>query len=241
MNKRILIYFPTNIGDTIIGLPVLDAMQANYPAHSITAIASRHTQEFLRRNTFINKVLLFDKAWPVSKKIKFSFSLWGKYDIFVDLKNSFLPVIAGSLKRTPFYRKQTNNVLAKDAYLRIVARLARFPAKEKSDFSLNDAERKRWEKLKLSGSIFVACSSRSSQKSYPRNLLKTVIDALSQKYRIAILGEERDREHYGDMVTGDNVVDLTGKTTLYDVAYLLRHYARLLLCVDSSILQLGSY
>jgi heptosyltransferase-2 len=241
MNQRICINFPTNIGDTVIGLPVLDQMHANYPSSTITVIASRHTEEFLTRNTFVNEVILFDKAWPVSEKIKFSFSLRGKYDIFVDLKNSFLPAIAATGKRTPFYRGNPKNVRAKDMYLQVIKRLAPQPATERSDFYLSLEEQKHWGNLSLASSIFIACSSRSSQKNYPYDFLETVVENLRKKYRVAIVGEESNRAYYKDILTLKGVIDLVGKTKLYDIAYLLRRFAQLLLCVDSSILQLGSY
>ena len=241
MAENILINFPTNIGDTILGLPVLDKLRANYPKSVITVIASPYTKDFLSRNNFVNEVIVFDKAWSSLKKMKFSFSLKGNFDMVVDLKNSFLPVILGCRVRTPFVRKFPLDMHAKDTYLAIIEKLAPASATTKSDFTLTEEEKSKWAHFKLSPSVFIACSSRSSLKSYPYRYLKEVSDSLRKDCRLVILGEESDRKYYKDILFQEGVVDLVGKTKLYDIFYLLKNYAQLLLCVDSSILQLGSY
>lgn len=241
MDKKIIINFPTNIGDTIISLPVVDKIRANYPDSVITAIASARTIDFLKRNSFINEVIRFDKAWKVTEKIKFSFSLRNKFDIFIDLKHSFLPIIAASPKHTPFKRKQISGILAKDAYIKTIEHLAPKPAGEKSFFRLLNDEEMRWQQMKLQDSIFIACASRSSLKQYPGDYLRSVIETLSKRARVVILGEDSDKAYYKEIAKQKGIIDLVGKTRLYDIAYLLTRYAKLLLCVDSSILQLASY
>ena len=74
MIKDILINFPTNIGDTIIALPSLDRIKGSYPQAKITAIGSYQTNLFLKRHNFIDRVVIFDKHWPIRNKISFCFS-----------------------------------------------------------------------------------------------------------------------------------------------------------------------
>ena len=75
MVKNIIINFPSNIGDTFLGLPTLDKLKSNYPNSKIDAISSPKTNDFIIRHNFINKVILFDKSWPLRQKRKFAFSL----------------------------------------------------------------------------------------------------------------------------------------------------------------------
>ena len=241
MNERILINFPTNLGDAIISLPVLDVIRASYPVGKITAIASPRTKEFLLRNAFIDEVVLFDKSWRPVHKMRFSLSLRGQYDIAIDLKNSFLPILLGAKKSTPFRRKITQKMRAKDIYLKLIEKFTIVKNPPKSDFIFTEDEIRKWDDLELGPSLFVACSSRSNLKKYPYERLKEVIGELCGEFNIVILGEERDRKFYGDILAMDQVTDLVGKTKLHDIAYLFRKYAKLLLCVDSSILHLGSY
>jgi len=244
MNERIIINFPTNFGDTVIGLPVLDRIRASYLQAKITAIVSPRTKDFLSQNSFVDKVVVFDKLWNIKQKTRFSLSLRGKYDLIVDLKNSFLPVILGAKRRTPFFRGFLKNVHAKDTYLRIAGRLIKNNEAQvpRSVFNLDAESKEKWDRLKMPPSIFIVCSSLSSLKCYPYEYLKKVIQSLIiDKFSVVILGEKQDEQLYRDLLDLPQVVNLAGKTTLADVFYLLKNYARLLLCVDSGVLHLGSY
>jgi len=241
MVKRVIINFPTNLGDAIIGLPVLDRLHSNYPQAKITVIASPGTYDFFIRNTFADQVILFDKSWKLRKKIKFCVGLWGKYDLIADLKNSFLPVALGIWIRTPFIRQFSNKVHIVDKYLSLISKLAPNKICEKSDFTLEINEKNKWDFLGTEKAIFIACSSRSSIKQYPYSNLKEVVSYFKNKQKVIILGQEQDREFYKNILTQDGVIDLVGKTKATDVFYLLKRHACLLLGVDSSITHMASY
>jgi len=243
MPGNILIYFPTNIGDTVMGLPVLDRLRANYPQSKITAIASMRTKDFLLQSDFIDTVVVFNKFWTFRQKTKFAFSLRGKYDLIIDLKNSFLPVIVGAKQRTPFYRAHLNRGHAKDSYLKISAAFTGQGRQViRGKFLLESEDQKKWEEFKLSQAVFIACSSLSELKRYPYSYLKEVVQGLGEKnYPLVVIGEEEDKNFYRDILNRKEVVDLVGKTTIGDAAYLLEKYARVFLCVDSGIMHLGSY
>lgn len=241
MNKKIIINFPTNIGDTVIGLPVLDRLKTNYPQGKITAITSPKTEVFLKQNTFIDHTIIFCKKWGIKQKILFALSLAGKYDIFVDLKNSFLPVISGAKIKTPFIRKFPKNTPAKDMYLNLIKKFTSQDAKTKSEFIITEEEKNKWHSRNFSPVIFIACSSLSSKKRYPYVHLKAVVQNLKQTYPLVILGEKADRTFYKDILSEEGVVDLVGKTSISDIFYLLKNYARLIICVDSSIMHIASY
>ncbi|MCM8773415.1 MAG: glycosyltransferase family 9 protein [Candidatus Omnitrophica bacterium] len=241
--KNILINFPTNIGDTILALPVLDRLKAEYPHAKITAISSFRTHEFLSKNNFIDEAIIFDKHWPIKKKMIFSLSLRGKYDMVVDLKNSLLPIIICARLRTPIVRLSSRNINLKDKYIALVKNLTSEKRKElvKSDFNISSEKKYRWDNFKLPPSIFVSCVSRSSIKNYPYEYLKIVAQELKANYHLVFLGEEKDRGFYRDILSLDNITDLVGKTDIIDVFYLVKNYAKLILGVDTTIIHIGSY
>jgi len=243
MPSNILIYFPTNIGDTLMGLPVVDRLRDNYPQSKITAIASVRTKDFLLEHNFIDAVLLFKKSWSFRQKVKFAFGLRGKYDLTVDFKNSFLPVVIGSKQCTPFYRQHYKGGHAKDIYLKIAAAFTGCNRKiSRGQIVPCEEEGKKWQKIKFAPAVFVACSSLSELKRYPYSCLKEVMRGLIEKgYPLVILGEEKEKDFYRDILSFNTVIDLVGKTTIADAAYLLEKYARVFLCVDSGIMHLGSY
>lgn len=241
MVQKIVINFPTNLGDTILALPVLDELKAGYPEAGITAIVSLKTKDFLLRNDFIDEVILFNKSWRVRQKWGFVTSLGGKFDLFVDLKNSFLPVILRAKLRTPFIRSFPKNMHIADKYLALIRRFTQSREVVRGDFILSDDEKGKWENLRIGPSVFIACSSRSVVKRYPYECLKRVVQILEKDVSLVILGTEADRDFYKDILSFGQVYDLVGKTRMTDVFYLLKNYARLLLGVDSSILHLASY
>lgn len=223
-----------------MAIPAIDRIRAKYPQASITLICSKLTKEYFSRNAFSGKILLFDKRWPVSNKIRFSLSLRGKYDLVIDFKNSILPLIIGG-ECTPFFRNSPKNMHAKDTYIKLIERIAIVTNLEQTDFYLTDEETKKWNNYKLPSSLFVACASNALQKRYPYEHLKKVISHLKQYNHIIILGQESDTNYYKDILYMDNIINLVGKTGIHEVFYLLKRYAKLLLCVDSSILHIGSY
>ncbi len=241
MLENILINFPTNLGDVIIGLPVLDRLKANYPQAKITAIASSKTKNFLLKNNYINEVKVFDKSWPLKQKFNFALNLRGKYTLIADLKNTLFPFIMGVKKKTPSLRIFSKPKHVKDEYLGLLDRIAPRQSNLAGQFFLEPGQKEKYRKLNLTKSIFIACSSKERLKQYPYEYLRKVIGPLSQKYSLAILGLEEERTFYKDILSFKGVVDLVGKTEMEEVYFLLKNYAWLVLCVDSSIMHLASY
>ncbi len=241
MAEKIIINLPTNIGDAILGLPVIRKMRSWYPDSTITVVASAKTKGFFLRNSCVDRVVLFDKRWKLSIKRKFAFSLRGKYDVAVDLKNSLLPYIIGARRKTGplrFYKKGTH---VRDRYLRLIKKFKREDNPVKCEILLSSKEKERWAKENITESVFICCSSRSDKKRYNPNYLKEVILKIKDRYPIVLLGEASDRDFYGDTLEQEGIIDLVGKTSISDVFYLLQNFGKLLISVDSSILHIGSY
>ena len=238
--KNIIVNLPSNIGDTILALSALDKLHSNYPQANLTLICSKQTEELFLHHPYVNKTLFFDKRWRAAQKFKFSLALRGKYDLIVDFKNSLLPLFTGG-KRTPIFRKFANNIHAKDKYLYLIRNIAPSDIKTPAQILLTEDEEKKWKSLQIKQSIFIACASNALQKRYPHNLLKRLVENLTKRFPVAMLGQELDRQFYKDILNIDGVNDLVGKTKIHEVFYLLKNYARLLVCVDSSIMHIASY
>ena len=142
----IIINFPTNLGDTILALPTLDRIKSNYPNSNITAIASKRTQSLLDSNTFIDKVIVFDKTWGIKEKGDFTCSLRSRYQLMVDLKHTLLPMLLKIRHRTPYIRKFSKTEHITDKYLKLIQKLAPKPACEKSQFNIPKDKRSEYAK-----------------------------------------------------------------------------------------------
>ncbi|MFA5008366.1 MAG: glycosyltransferase family 9 protein [Candidatus Omnitrophota bacterium] len=240
MFKNVIVNLPSNVGDAILTLPAINRLHSNYPETKLTVICSKQTQELFSHHPYVTKTLFFDKRWPARLKFEFSLSLRGKYGLIVDFKNSLLPLFVGA-RHTPFLRKFPDGLSAKDRYIHLIRNIAPAEAKTAAQFNLEQAEEKKWNSLQIAPSIFIACASNALQKRYPYNLLKQLVIELSKRFPVAILGQETDREFYKDILAIKGVNDFVGKTKIHEVFYLLKNYARLLVCVDSSIMHIASY
>ncbi len=242
MIKNILINFPTNIGDTILALPTLDRVRANYPGSKITAIASPKTKNFLLKHIFIDEVIVFDKSWRVRQKRKFAFSLRRKFDLLVDLKNSFLPLVVSTKIRTPVIRKFPKNLHLKDRFLWLVKDFTDKNKNVKGGFEITQKEKEKWDKLNIETAIFLACSSLSQNKMCDRANLKLIVEKITRSNEtVVIIGLDKDFDFYKEILSLEGVINLLGKTKIYEVFYLLKQYAKAMLTVDSSILHIASY
>ncbi len=238
--KKILINFPTNIGDVILTFPALDLIRASYPYASITAIVSPHTKEFLFANKNVDEMVVYNKHWKVREKIRFVNSLKRKYDLIVDFKNSLLPLLLRIPYRTPFLRFPHKQLHAYKEYLKIVENLISKKEAPKSDFSFDLERESLWKNKDLDKAVFIATHSRSSLKVYPKDMLKKLLKMLPYD-RVVLIGDIQSKTYYKDVTALDNVFDLSGKTTFLDVYYLLKNCALVCICVDSAILHLASY
>lgn len=239
MLKNIIINLPSNIGDSMLTLSALDKLRLNYPEANLTLICSKQTQDFFSHHPYINEIMLFDKRWPARKKFEFSVALRGKYDFMVDFKNSLLPLFAGC-KHTPILRRFPKNMHAKDKYLYLIKGLAK-SGTTTTQFKITQEEEEKWKSMQLGQSLFIACASNAIQKRYPYDLLKTLILGLKERFHVVILGQEKDKEFYKDILSINGITDLVGKTKIHELFFLLKNYGKLLVCVDSSIMHIASY
>jgi ADP-heptose:LPS heptosyltransferase len=237
----IIINFPSNLGDTILALPVLDRIKSNYPESKITAIASGRTKDLLADNTFVDEVIVFDKTWGMRKKRNFAYNLQGKHQLMVDLKHTLLPILLRIKYRTPFVRKSSKTEHITNKYLKLIEKIAPKATQSKSQFKLSEEKRSHWDNLNINNAVFIACASLSLIKRYPYKNLKIVVENLIKTNPVVIVGTEEERKLYQDILAIPDIIDLAGRTTLADVYYLLKKYAKVVVAVDSSLMHLASY
>jgi len=241
MIKKILINFPTNIGDIILTFPAIDLIRASYPQSQMTAIASSYTHDFLSRYSPIDDVVVYDKHWPIKDKRKFCGKLKGGYDLMIDFKHSLLPFILRIKKHTPLIRLGKMPLHNKDKNISLVSSFLKVHKAPRGEIVLKNKEKMHMESLELKPSIFVSTYSRSRIKVYPQDKLREILKHFLPEYSVVLLGDKKSSSYYKGISLMEGVVDLSGETTLAEVYYLMVHYCQAILCVDSSLLHLASY
>jgi heptosyltransferase-2 len=250
---KILFITLSNIGDCILSLPVLDALRNEYPEAKISCLVSERPKEIFRNNPAVDKVIIFDKHARLIDKIKLFFSLSReKFDIVVDLRNSFFGAFLPAKKRSsPFRFIPANFKHMKDKHL-FWSGFSGYPFRDKKQQSLVIApedvnyingilkERKLYGSAKL---IVVAPGARSQVKRWDKhNFTRLCSRLIKDGWDVALAGDKADEPicSYICQENADKILDLCAKTSISQLAVLLKS-ARLLVTNDSAIMHLASY
>jgi lipopolysaccharide heptosyltransferase II len=246
--KSVLFITLSNIGDAILTTPVLSALLKELPEADIDVMASIRTVDLFRKNRFIREVIVYDKHSPIFEKVKFIKKLRHKrYDLVVDLKNSALGFLLGSLYRTPVLLKHSENISMKEKHLEKIKALgfdigpAEFliDIDEKSNIFAD----RIFSKIDNKNVVAISCGARSHIKRWPADnfikLSKVIQDTYG--YFLLFLGDAQDKKIVNQVTTElkNEYLDLSGKTSLIELAAVLKR-CRFLICNDSAIMHMAS-
>jgi heptosyltransferase-2 len=255
MAQKILFITLSNIGDVVLTLPALDFLRGNFPGAQITVIAGERAGEIFKGNPNISKFIPFNKKLSWFGMIKLFNSLRReKFDVIADMRNSFLGYILGAkIKTSPFLSIPGSIKHMKDRHLYRISKLTKNIFNRASDksiyFSPEDKERVdgllRQNNIEESDKlIVVAGGARSHTKRWPKEKFAELILKLIEypSLKIVLAGDKEDAEINGYIasVSGGKALDLSAKTTLNELAYLLKR-ASLLISNDSAPLHIASY
>ena len=111
MINKILFITLSNIGDAILTLPALDQLAAAYPQAQITVITAVRPKEIFESHSAVKFVIVYDKRSGVKDQIKLMRSLRReKFDLVVDLRNTFLGAALIAPRRIPFFLRLPKSV-----------------------------------------------------------------------------------------------------------------------------------
>jgi heptosyltransferase-2 len=255
MVKKILFITLSNIGDALLSLPVLDCLVANFPAAQITVLSGPRPREIFEANPAVHKFILFDKKNRAGENIRLFNSLRKeKFDLIVDLRNSFLgAVLPAKYKLSPFSKIPRAVKHMKDRHLYKIKDMVKikdlaFPGRS---LYAGPADRERIDKVLQENNIreadrlvVVSAGARSHTKRWLKERFAELIKKLSAEFpvKIILVGDKEDVEtnKYIAREAGAPILDLSAKTTLRELACLLGR-ASLLITNDSANLHMASY
>jgi len=250
---KILFVTLSNIGDCILTLPVLDLLREKFPQSSITCLVPPRPKEIFSNNPLIEKVIIFDKHAKLIDKIKLFFSLSReKFDLVVDLRNSFFGAFLPAKKRSSPFRKISSKIKhMKDRHL-FWAGFSEYSVRAKNyqslainsfDIDYIDNILGNEKIFKSNKLIVVAPGSRSHVKCWDKhNFSQLCSQLIKEGEKIALVGDKFDQPTclYVQQNSGEGVLNLCAKTTINQLAALLKK-AKLLVTNDSAVMHLASY
>lgn len=252
--NKILFITLSNIGDVILTLPSLDALIEKFPESRITVVTGQRPGELFKNNSRIEKLIIYDKHAPLRQKAGMFFSFnKEKFDLVVDLRNTFFGAIPSARYRPAFVNNPPRGVLhMKDRHMFRVKGLGSMAqAPKKTSIAVSGEDRQYIDGLLRENNIggpdkliVVAAGARSDTKKWPKEKFTELIRVLSGEsdVKIVLTGDQDDAavNKFIAQNCGRKLPDLSGRTSLAQLASLLLK-ASLLITNDSATLHLGSY
>lgn len=244
--KRILVVSLTNIGDVIMTIPVLSVLRAEFPDARIDLICGRAPINLFQGSSDLGKLFAYDKKWGLVQKWFWAREIAKeKYDLVVDLRHTLIPLLVGARYRTKMIRSKRKNILsAREKHLSWLKDLGLNINNRKpiSLFSDGEIERLNQKLAKLGfkpGSRYavVAPGGNSSTKRWTDAGFVNVIQGLIHENQLNVVLTGGQGEGIPEL-SGAGIFDLTGKTTLRELAALIAG-AEVVLANDSSTAQLA--
>lgn len=249
--KRVLVVTLSNIGDAVLTLPVFGALQEKFKEAQIDVIVGPRAKAVFESDPRIDTVYVYDKHASVVAKLKLVSALRKKkYDLVVDLRNSFFRYLAGAKAWNKPTLKRADEVVHKiDEHLsRIKAPgIETEPKFYPIWISQIDADNalKLIRKKGITDEERVVCVSpgaKSHIKRWNEGGFAKVCDRLIEEFKVKILfvGDEDDRpicerimnsmKHYA--------VSVAGLTNVRELAWCIKR-SKLLITNDSAPLHIA--
>lgn len=256
---RILIIHTAFIGDIVLSTPLIKKLRDTYPKAEITYLTTPVGASILRNNPHLNHIIEYDKRgehkgmkgfWAIAKKLKME-----AYNLVITphryLRSTFLTFLTGAPIRRGYdsavasflynervhYDKSKHEVekllsfVPKDEGKRYEIEI--FPTElevEKVDKLLE----KRREKV-----VVVAPGSKWFTKKWPLEYFNRVIKELEKREDTTVVVVGGKEEMFFNMPLANTTIDLRGKTTLLELAEVIRR-ADIVLTNDSSPIHIAS-
>jgi lipopolysaccharide heptosyltransferase II len=256
MAGKILVIRPGGIGDAVLLLPVIHALQSIFPDSGIDILCEKRNADVFSFLKHINQIYLYDRDLELFKCLK------NNYDIVIDTEQWHrLSAVVAYLTKAPIRIGFDTNERGKmfthkipyshdDYEVYSFFNLLEPLFGESLDFNIDkpfiDSP------ISVSDPVLSACvedndinigifpGASVNERKWGGKKFGEVAQRLQEKgYKIIILGSKADRIDAEKIKTfADGSVDLTGKTTLRDIAAILMR-CRLLITADSGIMHIA--
>lgn len=257
---KILFITLSNIGDVILSLPALDSLLSAYPKAEITVLCGERAMGLFADNFYLKRCIVYDSSKGFGQKLRIFLELKKEvFDLFVDLRNSALPLLLKARHKTyPWFNASAKVAHMRARHLYKVQKFAWSVPLDRTSFLfrkslyISDKDRKVISDILeyeagLSSEdkfIVVGVGARSHIKRWPADKFAPLCAQLIEEFKIKVIlaGDESDRQACAavEKLIQQPVVNLCGKTSLKSLAALIER-AQLVISNDSAIMHLASY
>lgn len=264
--NNILAFRNDRFGEFLLTIPALGALKQACPEAKLDLVVDKNVLSIAERIPFVNRLIVWEnRKHRLGEILRFSQELkGGRYDLFVAFNPSqefnIITLFSGIPLRCGYDRKwgfllnrktkdtkeqglkheaEYNLELLKTIGIEADAADVRFPL----DIKNEDFPDNRLAESGISDNNFIAIHPWSSnpEKELAMDKFRDLCLRLSRETscRIVVIGGREEAARSGEFCHGLPVIDLTGKTSLLELAGLLRR-SRLLVTVDSGPMHLAA-
>ncbi len=249
--KKILFISLSNIGDIVLTTPVMRILSENFPGARMDVMVGPNGVELFKEHPAIFKVITYDKHVPMWDKRRLIRKLRKvKYDLIVDMRNSLIPFLLGAKYRTsPIQIPPKAIEHKKRQHIRKLSSIGIGLDAADAHFYVHipREDNEYIERIMISFEknkpiVAISPGAKSEIKRWPKENYAKLTERLAEELsaQIIMVGDEADSLLIRDisMSVKHNMMDLSGKTTLCQLASLLGH-CDLLITNDSAPLHLA--
>lgn len=256
---RILIIHTAFIGDIVLSTPLIKKLRDTYPKAEITYLTTPVGASILRNNPHLNHIIEYDKRgehkgmkgfWAIAKKLKIE-----AYNLVITphryLRSTFLTFLTGAPIRRGYDSAAAsflyNERVHYDKSKHEVEKLLSFVPKDEGkryeiEIFPTELEVEKIDKLlekRREKVVVVAPGSKWFTKKWPLEYFNRVIKELEKREDTTVVVVGGKEEMFFNMPLANTTIDLRGKTTLLELAEVIRR-ADIVLTNDSSPIHIAS-
>ena len=256
---RILIIHTAFIGDIVLSTPLIKKLRDTYPKAEITYLTTPVGASILRNNPHLNHIIEYDKRgehkgmkgfWAIAKKLKME-----AYNLVITphryLRSTFLTFLTGAPIRRGYDSAAAsflyNERVHYDKSKHEVEKLLSFVPKDEGkryeiEIFSTELEVEKVDKLlekRREKVVVVAPGSKWFTKKWPLEYFNRVIKELEKREDTTVVVVGGKEEMFFNMPLANTTIDLRGKTTLLELAEVIRR-ADIVLTNDSSPIHIAS-
>lgn len=258
--KKILVVKLRQLGDVLLTTPVFKVLKERLPKAEVDAYVYSEAFPMLEGHPGVNELIGYDRNWKKEglwKRLKKEWDLWRKirgkgYDMVINLtegdRGAFAAKVSKAKIRVGFepkgkwqkklYTHTVKHCLSLrhtvERNLDALRRIGIFPAPDERELFLA-VKRERVSQWVSGSYVLIHPTSRWRFKCWPVEKMRVLSEDLIRRGKQLVFTSGPDaveQEMVAEITKGLDVVNLSGKVTLHDLAALIAG-SELLICVDS--------
>lgn len=250
--KKILVITLSNIGDTVLTTPVIQALRENFPRAHLAVLVGPRAFSVFKKDQRIDNRIVYDKGISWKNKLGLVNRLrQDRYDLVVDLRHTLFGPFLGARYRTSAFLKPPKSLIhMKDRHLWKLKSLGLDISNVRGPSVIFDEDDQnyikglfnKWQIKDGQTIIAIAPGARSHTKLWEKQGYQQLSERLLKEYnaRIIIVGDGKDKALVQEIIERIKPAPLNacGKTTIGQLAHLLTK-CRLLVSNDSAPMHLA--